>query len=214
MILTLAGKLCQVKFLTMRKFFLISFLVIAFYLILSITGIFRFVVIRQTSMLPEFKTGNIAAVSRWAGLKNGKACVVRVNHHRYFSRIAGMEGDTIEINDGYLLRNGFMVDNPDKVLFKYYIRSKKLTDEAVFKNLEIKPFLKNDSIIFYLTYPEYKDIGRMFFLHKIAARKSSYNTHVIVPKGHCFVLSDRRDDVIDSRQFGSVPVQNILPVIF
>jgi signal peptidase I len=83
------------------------------------------------------------------------------NRHLWIKRIIGKPGDTIEIRDGKVFRNGERLDEP------------------------------------YLKDPVMNDADKSFY----------------VPEGHVFVMGDNRNNSMDSRRIGTIPVDNIKGVL-
>ena len=80
----------------------------------------------------------------------------------YVKRVIGRPGDTIEIKNGLVFRNGRQLDEP-------YIKDRNGRDR-----------------------------DRVF----------------AVPPGHLFVMGDNRNNSMDSRYFGSIPLEHCLGVVF
>jgi signal peptidase I len=117
-------------------------------------------------------------------------------HSNYIKRIVAVAGDTVEMKDNRLYING--KELPRRKL-----------PESAFDNVRITvkgqplegDFLEetNDNVkynIFLSEPPHNKTIGDF--------------EKITVPEHHCFVLGDNRNDSIDSRQFGPVPLATII----
>jgi signal peptidase I len=144
-------------------------------------------------------------------------------------RVVGFEGDSIEINDGYLIRNGFMADAPEKLMFNYLVKRKVVKNIKVFDKLQVKPVIVGDTITLCLTYKDYQYLGREYLLRKFNKPRTQKDPNIfgstdqngwnisnygpfVVPKGFCFVLGDNRHNARDSRFLGCIPLQNILGI--
>ncbi|MDP4207732.1 MAG: signal peptidase I [Bacteroidota bacterium] len=130
-----------------------------------------------------------------------------------FHRIAGLAGDTIEINDGRLLRNHFVADNPKNLMFTYYLKKEQIKALPDMSSLMVKPLTKDNRIIFTLSYNEAQSLSYDYKLRRNNAWNDRCYGPVVVPQGYCFVLGDNRDEAADSRQMGFIPVKDIVGVV-
>jgi signal peptidase I len=207
------------------------------YVITSLTNIFKFMIVWDNAMLPSYKAGHWVMVSRLKKISQNAVCLIsseqvsqKSDNHELILRVAGLEGDTIEINDGYLLRNGFMADDPEKLMFNYYFHNPRAMQLDIFRKLDVQPYVQGDSVILCMNYTQYKKYSRMYLLHKIDKPKhgkgsgifgsteingwnaSNYGP-VVVPRGCCFVLGDNRDNCNDSRTWGVIPLKNVAATV-
>lgn len=109
-------------------------------------------------------------------------------HLDYIKRIVAMPGDTIEMTDNVL-----------------YINDIPLSYKLATQN-DIKPIEKQ------ITGPVEIEINRMV-QYKIMRTPRTENAidleKTTIPNGHCFVLGDNRNNSVDSRVFGPVPLSDI-----
>lgn len=181
--------------------------------------------INDDALAPSHKRGSFVMVSRlkdWTRHSNVIISLPNSNDHRkLIRRIAGIEGDTLEFNDGYLLGNGIIADNPNEVTFNYYVNKQRIKNMELFDKVAVKTVTINDTIIVSANYNEYTELSRHIVLRKLNNHKP-YNDIItvdplmigntkpfVVPKGFCFVLADNRDNADDSRQWGYIPVSSI-----
>jgi len=207
-------------------------LIIGLFVIANATQTLTIYKIRDNALAPLYGEGSFLVASKLKKpVYNDLVCfnisTPANKEELVIRRILGLEGDTLEINDDYLLRNGVMADNPNNVMFNYYAYKNRIRDVKIFKNLMIKPLTLKDSIILCLNYSELTKMGHFLLLHKldkpmmsksfIGHGKSSETTsqsQIIVPKGYCFVLADNRDNYADSRHWGCIQLSSIKGILF
>ena len=150
------------------------------------------------SMAPTILPGDwimvdkrIDHASKSLGLKRGEMVVFKYPRDRnihFLKRIVGLPGDKIELKGMELYVNGI-----------------KWTAQGV-PQLEGRgdEYIRKGTIAFY----EKGDSGSygVFYLHGAIREDLS----VSVPEGCCFVLGDNRDNSADSRQWGYVPLIDIV----
>jgi signal peptidase I len=172
----------------------------------------RILAIREVgnNMQPELSPGSIVLVSKWKPYSRGDVVSVKYFAERGENQLytlAALEGDTVEINDSHLLRNGFLADKPSCLRLNYYIKRRLITHID-----EVKPFLeslKDDTVVIGLSKIQCMALERNWVLRRYGSLASRCFGPVVVPKGMCFLLSNNRDNCKDSRHFGFVPVSLI-----
>ena len=193
--------------------------------------------IHSDIMMPSFHPGErIWATSLIKPKYNSVICYKSFfnysdNHKENISvsRLIGLEGDTIEINDGYLLRNGIIADIPEKLTFTLYAKKSHIYNFKMLDNLSIRPIINEDSVILSLNYYEYKKFSYNILLHKINTPyklkqlhnkgnkneecRSECDIQIVIPKGYCFVMGDNRGREYYPLNRGLVPLVNIIATV-
>ena len=124
------------------------------------------------SMYPTFQNNDRLLTSkfsyRFSKPQYGNIIVFKAPGHEefdYIKRIIGMPGDKIKLVDGYVYRNGVILE------------------EGAYLDSRVKTFGEN-------------------YLHN--------NEETTVPQDTFFVMGDNRDNSSDSRNFGPVPMKNMV----
>ena len=146
----------------------------------------------------------------------------------YCSRIAGLEGDTVEIKDGYLWVNGVLMDKKGALQFSYeltdtMVESNFMAIEALDKMYRIAQNRENE--IINLSEAELKNWNNLSKAKKfdLPVYQSVFENSdftilnfgpVVVPEGQCFMLGDNRNNSLDSRYFGFISVHDVIGPVF
>jgi signal peptidase I len=150
------------------------------------------------SMIPTVLPGDFIMTDRRIdhsaenhGLKRGELVVFKYPRNKkkhFIKRIIGLPGDEIEIKGMELFVNG----------------ERRTGKEVSYMQERRDEYIKERTVAFY----EASDSGTyvVFFLEGTARK----NLKVTVPEGYCFVLGDYRDNSMDSRHWGMVPLNDVV----
>lgn len=201
-------------------------------IITRITGVALLFRVTSGNMMPSYYEGSHICLS--ASIRPSFKSIIyfreiiseKQTRDCYLSRLVAFEGDTVEINDGYLLRNGMISDIRESLIFNYFIKRNAIYDFKILERVHIPPILQKDTVFLTITNDEYKMISRYFILHKIFKTKelnyplvhSNLNHNNlkgkygprVVPKGYCFVLGDNRSGFSGLPTIGLVSIKNII----
>jgi len=202
--------------------------------ILQLKDILKIYRISTSAMMPTFRKGTFTLAS---SLKKPAVGNMILFKHSYYkgpdtvnrtciSRLMGREGDTIEINDGFILRNRMIADIPANLMFTYSVNQQVVFHQPIFEHLLVYPILKHDTVFCTLTCEEYKKLSRAFKLHKFVQADNQllklvyYIMHTksgltsngnpfVIPKGYGFVFADNRGEDFQPPYFGLVLLTDI-----
>ncbi len=108
----------------------------------------------------------------------------------YIKRVIALPGDTVQMINGRLYINGALVDR------KWIGTEKMIVD--------------NGQEVTYNKYIETLPNGVKHTIHEISdTTQADYTDKITVPEGYFFAMGDNRDNSLDSRFFGPVPLVNL-----
>lgn len=165
--------------------------------------------IPSPSMEPALLPGDVLLVAKapfgvkigpiqipgWRQPRHGDVVVFRspIEPIMVVKRVAGLAGDTLEMTQGRLMRNGQPVEEPyRRVGDTQMVRPSPSLDELARLRRWQQPYL----------------LPRATPERRTEADADNWGP-VVVPSGQAFVLGDNRDESLDSRFWGFLPMENI-----
>lgn len=148
-------------------------------------------------MMPALQVGDYVIVDKGhylGGLpERGDLAVFKLprdNKTDYIKRIVGLPGDRIQVKDGILYIDGRAVE-------------RRRIEDYVYRDREGRTWRMAQ-------YIETLPNGRTYPIIEVTDEGGLDNTPVYtVPEGHYFVLGDNRDNSVDSRIVGYIPLENM-----
>jgi signal peptidase I len=154
--------------------------------------------IPSESMMPSVMAGDFLFADKRVNcpgckhqIRHGDVVILVYPNNRtrlYIKRVIALPGDTVQITGTKVRVNGAL------------IRAGKIKDLG---NDTLNTLLKT-----HIAYTEKSESGTYSVLWKNGASRK--NVTITVPNGHVFVLGDNRDATHDSREFGTVPLIDIV----
>ncbi len=182
-------------------------------LVSGITGILTFHQLSSNGLLPNYTIREwvISSTLKKYGY-NDVVCFKRTpNHQVEFLRLLAIADDSVEMKDGYILRNGILADDPEKLVFSYFTR-KEIKDFSKFENLTLAPKQIGDTVIFNLTYVEYKDLSRQYLLRLYHPTLNNFHP-IMIQKGYCMLCADNRSLASNKNGPKLVPLKCIVGAV-
>ena len=207
------------------KFFIFLGFIICF--ILYFTGILSFRKVLNNNNYPSLSKDDYVVYSNIIEPEINDMIVFKDTNGYRISRLLGVQGDTIQIEDGVFYRNSKNMDTNLK-LSRFYTGNKnelknlRYIDESAI----LKTSIYGDSLLILtsdfvassyegLSKKIYSDSFIDYFVSK--AYNKDWNLDqfgpLVIPKSNFFLIGDNRFDAVDSRMLGLTKNEDIIGVV-
>ncbi len=207
------------------KFFIFLGFIICF--ILYFTGILSFRKVLNNNNYPSLSKDDYVVYSNIIEPEINDMIVFKDTNGYRISRLLGVQGDTIQIEDGVFIRN---LENMDKnlKLSRFYTGNKnELTNlKKIEESAILKTSIYEDSLLvltsdYLAKYCEglYKQISSDCYIDYFVSKtyKKDWNLDqfgpLVIPKNNFFLIGDNRVDAVDSRMLGLTKNEDIIGVV-